>query len=76
MSRPVRKPAKLWLNGELLFLVRELKIDLSLAAEDGIKRAVKVERERLWRIENAEAIQLENEYVEKHGLPLAKYRQF
>ena len=34
------------------------------------------ERERLWRIENAEAIAKQNEYVEKHGLPFAKYRQF
>ncbi|WP_163878986.1 type II toxin-antitoxin system CcdA family antitoxin [Rhizobium laguerreae] len=34
------------------------------------------ERERLWRIENAEAIAEQNEYVAKHGLPFAKYRQF
>ncbi|PDS80736.1 type II toxin-antitoxin system CcdA family antitoxin [Rhizobium sp. L43] len=33
------------------------------------------ERERLWRIENAEAIAEQNEYVAKHGLPFAKYRQ-
>ncbi|WP_245487379.1 type II toxin-antitoxin system CcdA family antitoxin [Rhizobium leguminosarum] len=34
------------------------------------------ERERLWRLENAEAIAEQNEYVAKHGLPFAKYRQF
>ncbi|OWV81250.1 hypothetical protein ATY77_22655 [Rhizobium sp. R634] len=34
------------------------------------------ERERLWRVENAEAIAEQNEYVAKHGLPFAKYRQF
>jgi post-segregation antitoxin (ccd killing protein) len=34
------------------------------------------ERERLWLIENAKAIEAQNEYVAKHGLPLAKYRQF
>jgi antitoxin CcdA len=55
---------------------RDLKINLSRAAEEGIERAVKVERERLWRIENAEAIAASNKYVEQHGLPLAKYRQF
>ncbi|HZT04557.1 MAG TPA: type II toxin-antitoxin system CcdA family antitoxin [Steroidobacteraceae bacterium] len=27
-----------------------------------------------WQQENAEAIRSSNEYVEKHGLPLAKYR--
>ncbi|PCK80747.1 hypothetical protein CPT34_13690 [Rhizobium sophoriradicis] len=36
----------------------------------------RAERERLWRIENAEAIAEQNEYVAKHGLPFAKYRQF
>ncbi|MBP1857717.1 type II toxin-antitoxin system CcdA family antitoxin [Rhizobium herbae] len=76
MSQPVRKSANLSLDSDLVSLARDLKINLSRAAEDGIERAVKAERERLWRIENAEAIRLENEYVEKHGLPLAKYRQF
>jgi antitoxin CcdA len=76
MSQPARKSANLSLDSDLISRARDLKINLSRAAEDGIERAVKAERERLWRIENAEAIRLENEYVEKHGLPLAKYRQF
>ncbi len=76
MSPPARKSVELRLDGELLSLASDLNIDLSLAAEDGIKRAVKAERERLWRIENADAIAACNEYVEKNGLPLAKYRQF
>lgn len=76
MSPPARKSVELRLDAELLSLASDLNIDLSLAAEDGIKRAVKAERERLWRIENADAIAACNEYVEKNGLPLAKYRQF
>ncbi len=76
MSPPARKSVELRLDGELLSLASDLNIDVSLAAEDGIKRAVKAERERLWRIENADAIAACNEYVEKNGLPLAKYRQF
>ncbi|WP_049732641.1 type II toxin-antitoxin system CcdA family antitoxin, partial [Rhizobium ecuadorense] len=51
-------------------------INISRAAEDGIAQAIKAERERLWRIENAEAIAASNAYVEKHGLPFQKYRQF
>lgn len=31
---------------------------------------------RKWQEENAEAIKSINEWVEKNGLPLAKYRQF
>jgi antitoxin CcdA len=72
----VRKPANLSLDEELVTQAKDLKINLSRAAEDGIAQAIKVERERLWRIENAEAIAASNAYVEKHGLPLQKYRQF
>ena len=76
MSQPSRKSANLSLDSDLVSQARDLKINLSRAAEDGIGRAVRAEQERLWRLENAEAIRLENDYVEKHGLPLAKYRQF
>ncbi|KQY12684.1 type II toxin-antitoxin system CcdA family antitoxin [Rhizobium sp. Root482] len=76
MPQSLRKPANLSLDSDLVSRARDLKINISRAAEDGIAAAVKAERERLWRLENAEAIRLENEYVEKHGLPLAKYRQF
>ena len=44
--------------------------------EDGLARAIKAEKERRWKIENADAIRAANEYVEKHGLPFARYRQF
>ncbi|MCC2613307.1 type II toxin-antitoxin system CcdA family antitoxin [Neorhizobium petrolearium] len=71
-----RKAASLSLDASLLSEARELKLDVSRAAEEGLARAVKAEKERLWRIENAEALKAANDYVEKHGLPLAKYRQF
>jgi antitoxin CcdA len=76
LPQHVRKPANLSLDEELVTQAKDLKINLSRAAEDGIAQAIKVERERLWRIENAEAIAASNAYVEKHGLPLQKYRQF
>ncbi len=76
MSQSARKAANLSLDSNLVSEARELKINVSRAAEEGITKAIKAERERLWRVENAEAIRLENEYIEKHGLPLAKYRQF
>jgi antitoxin CcdA len=76
MSHSPRKAANLSLDSALVSQARELNINISRAAEDGIERAIKSERERLWLLENAEAIRLENEYVEKNGLPFAKYRQF
>ncbi|MBY4588422.1 MULTISPECIES: type II toxin-antitoxin system CcdA family antitoxin [Rhizobium] len=76
MAQQARKAANLSLDEGLVSQARELKINISRAAEDGIAKAIKAERERLWRIENAEAIAASNAYVEKHGLPFHKYRQF
>ncbi len=76
MPTPARKAANLSLDSALLAQARELDINLSRAAEDGIAEAVKAERERRWLEENADAIRAENDYIEKNGLPLAKYRQF
>ncbi len=76
MPTSARKAANLSLDSELLSQARELDINLSRAAEDGIAKAVKAERERRWLEENAEAIQAYNEYIEKNGLPLEEYRTF
>ncbi|MGF9693693.1 type II toxin-antitoxin system CcdA family antitoxin [Rhizobium sp. 0TCS1.26] len=76
MSVNAIKSVELPLSEALLAEARDLKLDVAGAAEDGIMRAVKAEKERLWRLENAEAIQAANDYVEKYGLPLAKFRLF
>jgi antitoxin CcdA len=76
MSSASRKAANLSLDSELLSQARDLDINLSRAAEDGIAKAVKAERERRWKEENAEAIKAYNEYIEKNGLPLEEYRTF
>ncbi len=76
MPQTRRKAANLSLDSELVSQARELNLNVSKAAEDGLRRAIKSERERLWLIENADAIAEANAYVEKHGLPFAKYRTF
>ncbi|WP_137129681.1 type II toxin-antitoxin system CcdA family antitoxin [Rhizobium sp. FY34] len=76
MAQTSRKQSSIEVDERLLSEARDLKLDVSQAATDGITRAVKAEKERLWKIENAEAIQAANDYVAKHGLPLAKYRLF
>jgi antitoxin CcdA len=60
----------------LLAEAKTLGINISQAAEAGLAKAVATKRAELWIQENWEAIQSSNEYVEKHGLPLAKYRMF
>ncbi|EHS54121.1 hypothetical protein PDO_3779 [Rhizobium sp. PDO1-076] len=74
MSTQARKPTELPLDETLIAEAHELGLDVADAAEAGIARAVKAEKERRWKIENADAIRADNDYVAKHGLPLAKYR--
>ena len=58
-----KKSANVLLAENLLTEARRLQINISQAAEAGLQ-------------ENQEAIESSNEYVEKHGLPLDKYRMF
>ena len=37
---------------------------------------IREDRRRRWIEENREAMEASNDYVRKHGLPLAKYRLF
>ena len=61
---------------DLLAEARALQINISQAAEAGVAQAITRARSELWLAENQEAIESSNAYVEKHGLPLAKYRMF
>lgn len=71
-----KKATNLSLQSTLLAEARELKINLSKAAEAGITKAIAEKRAAIWQQENKKAIESSNAYVEKHGLPLEKYRMF
>lgn len=72
----VRRSANLSIEADVLEEARALNVNLSRAAQDGIRRAIAAEKARKWKEENADAIRSSNEYVEKYGLPLEKYRMF
>ena len=71
-----RRATSLSLDRELLNEARELGVNVSRAAENGLAAALRAERTRRWKEENAEAITAHNAYVEANGVPFAKYRQF
>ncbi|MCG6859410.1 MAG: type II toxin-antitoxin system CcdA family antitoxin [Salaquimonas sp.] len=75
-ARKFRKSTNLSLDKAMVEEARELAINLSRAAEDGIAKALKAEKERRWCEENRAAIEASNRYVEEHGLPLEKLRLF
>ena len=61
---------------DLIEEARRLNINISQACEQGLEERVRKVLREAWLEENREAIQASNAWVEKNGLPLAKYRQF
>lgn len=76
MKSHTRKPTNLSLDASLLTEAKALKVNLSRAAEEGVRVAVSLAKEEQWKAANSAAIQSSNAYVVKHGLPLDGYRQF
>lgn len=71
-----RKPANLSLDQALLTRAKALGINLSRAAEAGLRAAVREAQAEEWRRDNAEALTASNAWVDEHGLPLAGHRPF
>jgi len=71
-----RRPVNLSLDTGVVDAAREAGINLSQTCEAALRAAAKAERERQWQEENKDSIEAWNAWVEEHGLPLAKYRQF
>lgn len=64
------------IDSGLLTEAKNLNVDISRAAEQGLKQALTERREALWIEENRAALESSNTYVDRHGLPLAKHRGF
>lgn len=71
-----KKPTNLTLDQGLLREARSFGVNLSQAAEAGLRRAVSDAKAEAWKRENAAALDTSNEWLEQHGLPLEKYRPF
>lgn len=75
-ANAAKKATNVSLAENLLVEARELRINVSQAAEAGVAKAVAEKRAELWVKENAKAFDCWNAYVEKNGLPFEKYRSF
>jgi antitoxin CcdA len=71
-----KKATNVSLAESLLTDAKDLGINVSQAAEAGLAKAVADKRAEVWLKENMEAIESSNAYIEKNGLPLARYRMF
>lgn len=64
------------LDPKLLDEATSLNVDVPRAAAAGVRRAIELEKSRRWFAENPDYFKSWNDWVEKNGLLLAKYRQF
>lgn len=71
-----RRATNVSLPADLIDEAKRLDINISKACQQGLEQQVSKSRAERWIEENREAIESSNAWVEKHGLPLARYRQF
>jgi antitoxin CcdA len=71
-----RKATNVTVDADLLASAKVLKINISRATEDGLKRAVAARHAELWLEANRAALETSNAYVDQKGLPLARFRNF
>jgi antitoxin CcdA len=71
-----KKPTNVSLDAGLVEEAKSLGINLSQACERGLSQQIAELRAQAWRDENREALASSNAFVETHGLPLARLRQF
>jgi antitoxin CcdA len=71
-----RQRTNVSLDAGLLKAARSLGLNLSRACEQGLLNGIQQARAERWLEENRDAVQGSNEYVEKHGVPLSRFRQF
>jgi antitoxin CcdA len=70
------RPTNLSLSAALVDEAKELGINISQAAAAGLQEAVGKRRAEQWLRENRAALKSYNEFVNKNGLPLDKFRLF
>ena len=71
-TRP-KKPTNLSLDQVLLQEARDLGVNVSQAAEYGLRQAVANAKADAWKRENQVAIESSNAWGEQHGLPLDEF---
>lgn len=76
MRSATKRATNVSLSANLIEEAKELNINISQACESGLAARIAEARATAWLAENGHCLEASNAYVEKHGLPLAKYRQF
>lgn len=75
-NKLLKRATNVSLSASLIDDAKQLNVNISQACERGLQEQVAKSRAEAWLAANLEALESSNTYVEKHGLPLARYRQF
>lgn len=73
---PARRATNVTLPVDLLAEARALGLNVSQICERGLRAEIAKCRAEQWRDDNRAALLSSNDYVERHGLPLADFRPF
>jgi len=76
LAAKTRKPTNVSLDIALVAEAKRLDINISRACEVGLTAQIAKEHGRLWKEENASALESSNSYVDRNGLPLSQHRHF
>ncbi len=76
LSEAPKRATNVSISESLLADAKELQVNVSRAAEAGIAEEVARRRAAAWLEENKPALDSSNAYVEKNGLPLARFRPY
>lgn len=68
-----KKQASFTIDKDLLRMARELKINASQAAEEGLRQAVKKRREEEWLIQARPAMDAHNKRIAEEGIAVKAY---
>ena len=67
-----KKPTNVSIDAQVVDEAKQLGINISQAAEEGIRNALRT----AWMEENRAAIEANNKWVEENGIPLEEHRMF
>lgn len=69
-----KRAVNLSLDSDLLDEAKSYGINLSRLADEILRSALREERQRRWRAENAEGVKAWNEWIEENGIPFSDLR--
>jgi antitoxin CcdA len=75
-TSPLRRATNMPLPVDLLAEARRLGLNLSQICGRGLRAEIAKAQADQWREDNREALISSNQFVERHGLPLAEFRSF